>query len=137
VSPEGITTDLEKLKAVREWPTPKNKHETRSFLGLCMYYRRISGFASIGKPLTKLIEQKQPFQWTSKVEAAFQKLNTTLCSAPILTYPQPGQRFIVDTDASNVGIGGVLSQLKDRQERVIAYFSKTLNKAERNYCVTR
>jgi hypothetical protein len=60
-----------------------------------------------------------------------------LCAARILALPLPGQRFIVDTDASNVGIGGVLSQVKDRQERVIAYYSKTLNKAERNYCVTR
>jgi hypothetical protein len=63
VSPEGVTTDPEKLQAVREWPTPKNKDEIRSFLGLCTYYRRfISGFANIAKPLTKLTEQKQPFQ---------------------------------------------------------------------------
>jgi hypothetical protein len=62
VSPEGITTDPEKLKAVREWPTPKNKNEIRSSLGLCTYYRRfISGFADIAKPLTKLTEQKQSF----------------------------------------------------------------------------
>jgi hypothetical protein len=52
-------------------------------------------------------------------------------------YPQPGERFIVDTYASNVGIGGVLSQVQDGQERVITYYSKTLNKAERNYRVTR
>jgi hypothetical protein len=71
------------------------------------------------------------------VEAAFQKLKRALCSAPILAYPQPGQRFIVDTDASNVGIRGVLSQVNDGQERVIAYFSKMLNKAERNDCITR
>jgi hypothetical protein len=56
---------------------------------------------------------------------------------PILAYPQPGQRFIVDTDASNFEIGGVLSQVQDWQERVIAYYSKTLNKEERNYCVIR
>jgi hypothetical protein len=138
VSPEGITTDPEKLKAVREWPTPRNKHEIRSFLGLCTYYRRfISGFANITKPLTKLMEQKQSFQWTSEAEAAFQTLKGALCSAPVLAYPQPGERFIVDTDASNFGIGGVLSQIQDGQERVIAYYSKTLNMAERNYCVTR
>jgi hypothetical protein len=63
VSPEGITTDPEKLKVVREWPTLKIRHEVRSFLGLCTYYRRfISGFANIAKPLTKLAEQKQSFQ---------------------------------------------------------------------------
>jgi hypothetical protein len=138
VSPEGISTDPEKLKAVREWPAPKDKHEVRSFLGLCTYYRRfISGFANIAKTLTKLTEQKKIFQWTPGAETAFQTLKGALCTAPVLAYPQPGERFIVDTDASNFGIGGVLSQVQDGQERVIAYYSQTLNKAEKNYCVTR
>jgi hypothetical protein len=88
VSPEGITTDPENLKAVRECPTPKNKHEVRSFLGLCSYYRRfISGFANITKPLTKLTEQKQSFQWTPEPEGAFQTLKGALCTVPILAYP--------------------------------------------------
>jgi hypothetical protein len=127
VSPEGISTDPEKLKAVWEWPTPKNKHESRSFLGLCMYYRQfIPGIANIAKPLTKLTEQKQTFK----------TLEGALCTASILAYPQPGERFIMDTDASNVGIRGVPSQVQDGQERVIAYYSKMLNKAERNYCFT-
>jgi hypothetical protein len=81
-------------------------------------------------------EQKQTFQWTSEVEAAFKTLKGALCTAHILAYPQPGERFIVDTDASNVGIGGVLSQVQDGQKRVMVYYSKTLNKAEINYCVT-
>jgi hypothetical protein len=70
VSREGITTDPEKLKAVKEWPTPKNKHEVRSFLGLCTYYRQfISGFPNIAKPLTKLTKQKQSFQWSQRWKA--------------------------------------------------------------------
>jgi hypothetical protein len=74
---------------------------------ICVYYRRfISGFSNIAKPLTKLTEEKQTFQWTPEVEAAFQTLKGALCAAPILAYPQPGEKFIVDTDASNVGIGG-------------------------------
>jgi hypothetical protein len=102
-----------------------------------MYYRRfISGFADIAKPLTRLTEKKRAFQWTPKVETTFQTLKEALCTAPILAYPQPGGKFIVDTDASNVGIGGVLSQVQDGQERVISYYSKTLSKAEKNYCVT-
>jgi hypothetical protein len=92
VSSEGISTDPEKLKAVREWPTPKDKHEIRSFLGLCTYYMRfISGFTIIAKPLTKLMEQKQAFQWTPEVVAAFQTLKGALCAAPILAYPKPGE----------------------------------------------
>jgi hypothetical protein len=57
------------------------------------------------------------------------------CAAPIRAYRQPRERFVVDTDASNLGIGGLLSQVKDGQERVIAYHSKMLKKAQRNYCV--
>jgi hypothetical protein len=75
-----------------------------------MYYGWfISGFANIAKLLTTLTEEKQAFQWTPEVEAAFQTLKGVLCAAPILTYPHPGERFIVDTDASNFGTGGVLS----------------------------
>jgi hypothetical protein len=86
---------------MREWPTSKKKHEIRSFLGPCTYYRRfIPGFTNIAKPLIKLNEQKQPFQWTSEVEADFQTLKGALCIAPTLAYPQPGERFVVGTDAS-------------------------------------
>jgi hypothetical protein len=67
VSPEGISTDPEKLKAVQEWPTPKNKHEIQRFLILCTYYRRfISGFADIAKPLTKLTEENKHFSGLQK-----------------------------------------------------------------------
>jgi hypothetical protein len=73
LSPEVRATDPEKLIAVWEWPTAKNKHETRSFLDLCTFYRRfISGCVNIVKQLTKLTEEKQAFQWTPEVEAAFQ-----------------------------------------------------------------
>jgi hypothetical protein len=62
VSPEGISTEPEKVRAAREWPTLMDKHEIRSFLGLCTYYRRfISGFANIAKLLTTLTEEKQAF----------------------------------------------------------------------------
>jgi hypothetical protein len=114
VSPKEITTNSEKLKATQEWPTPKNEHTIRSFVGLCTYYRLfISGFANIAKLLTKLTEEKQAFQWTPEVEAAFQTLKEALCTA----YLQPREKFVVDTDASNIGIVGVLSKyMMDRSE---------------------
>jgi hypothetical protein len=68
---------------------------------------------------------------------ADETLKEALGSAPILSYPHPRETFVCDADASNVGIGRVLSEVQDGQERVIAYYSKALNKAERNYCVTR
>jgi hypothetical protein len=95
----------ENLKAIWEWPTPGNKHEIRNFLGLCTYYRQfISSFAGIAELLIRLIEEKQAFQWTPEVETTFQSLKEALFSAPILAYLQPGERFIVDTDAITLGL---------------------------------
>jgi hypothetical protein len=105
---------------------------------LCTYYGRfIHGFADIAKPLIRMTEEKRTFEWSPEAEAAFLSLKEALCTAPVLGYPRPGEKFIVDTHASNTGIGGVVSQIQDDHERVVAYFSKTLSKAERNYCVTR
>jgi hypothetical protein len=133
-----VTTDPEKLEAVRCWPQPTDEHQLRSFLGLCTYYRRfISRFAEIAKPLTQLTVGKRPFHWSPEAETAYHSLKNALCTIPVLGYPQTGEKFIVDTEASNVGIGGVLFQVRDGQERVIVYFSKTLSKAVRVYCVTR
>jgi hypothetical protein len=88
VSLDGTTTGSDKLKAVREWPTPKNRHEIRRFLDLCTYYRRFtSGFANVAKTLTKLTEEKEAFQWTPELEVAFQTLKEALSTAPILAFP--------------------------------------------------
>ncbi|CAK1591631.1 unnamed protein product [Parnassius mnemosyne] len=65
------------------------------------------------------------------------KLKNRLCKTPILGYSDAGKEFIVDTDASDIGLGGVLSLRNGDQKIVIAYFSKSLSKPERNYCVTR
>ena len=117
---------------------PKNKHEVRSLLGLCSYYRRfVKGFATIAKPLHELTENKRNFQWSRDCEQAFRTLKIALCSQPILAFPASEGKYIVDTDASNTGLGAVLSKVQNGEERVIAYYSKTLSKPERNYCVTR
>jgi hypothetical protein len=65
------------------------------------------------------------------VETAFDTLKEAHCTVPILAYLQPRERFIVHRDEGNVGIGGVLSEIQGGDERVIAYYSKTLNKADR------
>ena len=140
VSNKGVSTQEEKIEAVKTWPTPKNVTEVRSFLGLASYYRRfVEGFASIAKPLHHLTEKGRAgqFEWSPVCQAAFDELKQRLTSAPILGYPSPEGEFILDTDVSKDGIGGVLSQVQDGKERVIAYGSKVLSKAEQNYCVTR
>ena len=80
---------------------------------------------------------RKPFAWTPEAESTFQMLKQALTEAPILSYPIPDGDFVVDTDASLTGVGAVLSQLQDSQEKVIAYYSSNLSRLEKNYCATR
>ncbi|UYV70790.1 K02A2.6-like [Cordylochernes scorpioides] len=123
ISRQGIQTDPDRTETVRQWPVPRDVHQLRSFLGLCSYYRRfVPGFSNIARPLHRLTESGRPFSWTIDCERAMDKLKQALSSPPMLAYPDPGEPFILDTDASNTGIGAVLSQTQDGVERVIAYF---------------
>ena len=139
VSEDGIKTDPKKIERVSRWPTPGSLAEVKSFLGLASYYRRfVPGFASIVKPLYKLTEHDLlRFEWTVEYQVAFERLKELLTSSPVLAYPQGYAPFILDTDASNHGIGAILSQIQDGVERPIVYCSRTLSKSERNYCTTR
>ena len=138
VSEEGVSTDPEKISAVKDWPTPKNVTDVLSFLATCSYYRKyIKSFGEIARPLYLLTEHNRVFEWSERAEVAFQILKEKLISSPILAYPNEKDKFILDCDASGTGLGSVLSQNQEGHERVISYFTKTLNKAERNYCVTR
>ncbi|GFW41023.1 retrovirus-related Pol polyprotein from transposon 17.6 [Trichonephila clavipes] len=96
ISAEGVRTDPEKVSAVKNWKRPENLRELRSFLGLCTYYRKfVKGFSNIARPLHKLTESKQKFQWTKECEDSFLQLKEALTSSPILIYPQPDKPFIL------------------------------------------
>ena len=132
VSGDGIATDPSKIEAVDKWPTPTSVKEVRSFLGLCSYYRKfVNKFADIARPLHKLTETKSKFHWGEDCQTAFDKLKRALTSSPILSYPDSTGDFILDTDASNTGLGAVLSQIQDGIEKPICYYSKTFSAAER------
>ncbi|PAA81942.1 hypothetical protein BOX15_Mlig034239g2, partial [Macrostomum lignano] len=143
VSADGIGTDPEKVRAIREWPTPCTVKDVQAFLDTVGYYRRfIQDFSHTAEPLTELTRSTSPFQWGSAQEEAFQRLKEALTGEQVMAYPNfapDAPPFILDTDgSSSVGIGGVLSQLQpDGSEKVIAYGSRTLSSAERNYCTTR
>ena len=138
VSPQGIYTDPRKVASVRAWTPPRNLRDVRSFLGLASYYRKfIPQFSTVAYPLIRLTEKNVHFQWTDECQMAFDKLKTLLTTAPVLAYPRDTGRYIVDTDASMTGIGAVLSQEQDGEERVIAYASKTLSRTQRRYCTTK
>ena len=139
VSSRGISTDPSKTEVISKWPTPQSKRELQQFLGLANYYRRfIKHFADIAKPLHRLTEKNATFEWTETCQLAFDKLRKCLMSSPVLAYPDYSKQFVLDTDASDCGIGAVLSQVNDDQsECVIAYASRSLSRQERRYCVTR
>ena len=139
VSCHGVKTDPKKVEAVTKMKPPQNVKELRSFLGLISYYRKfIRNFSSIAKCLFELTKSNAKWNWTEECNQVFKTLKDKLVTSPILSYPNvDGGEFILDTDASHLAIGAVLSQVQDGREKVIAYGSRTLNKPEVNYCVTR
>lgn len=134
----GIKTDPEKVESIRNWPTPKNLKQVRGFLGLAGWYRRfINNFSSIVYPITEVLSTKKKFSWTTEVQKSFQEIKNLLTSAPILVNPDFSKKFYLHCDASDYGIGAVLVQLDDNgEEKPIAFMSKKLNTAQRNYSVT-
>ena len=138
VSQEGVSCDSDKVSCVKEWKVPECVTEVCSFLGFASYYWRfIPEFAAIATPLTQLTQKHSRFKWDSKCQEAFEPLIDKLATAPVLGYPRPEGRLILDTDASAVAISGCLSQEQDGEERVLAYYSQTLSAAQRRYCTTK
>ena len=138
VSSAGVYTDPKKIKAVSELDPPKTVEQVRTFLGLAGYYRRfIPNFASLSAPLVSLTKKNSRFHWGTQEQNASQLLQQLLCSAPVLAYPQFDKHFILQTDASDLGLGAVLTQ-KDNcgQEHVISYASRSLSDREKRYSAT-
>lgn len=120
-----------------DWPTPANFSRLKSFLGLASYYRRfVKDSATIVSPLHKLTKEGQTFKWDAPAGGTFAQLRARLATAHVLEYPDPARTFILDTNASSMGLNAVLSQEGKNGKRVIAYFSQALSAAERNYSVT-
>jgi hypothetical protein len=138
VGKDGLKPDPDNIKKVRELKPPENLKDVRAILGLCSYYRRfIKGFSKIAKSINELLQKDTPLEWTKERNTSFEILKKKLIEAPILQFPNFEKEFILCTDASGKGIGAVLAQLNDEgKEIVIAYASKTMNKAEQNYPIT-
>jgi len=136
VSREGIRPDPGKVKALLSMPQPKTKSEVRSFLGMCNYYRKfIADFSKVSHCLNDLTRDTVHFHWNKEHREAFKTLTSHLSSAPILAHPDFNIPFKVQTDASDFGLGAILSQTVDGKERVVQYLSRTLQPAERKWCV--
>ena len=132
-----VQVEASKVEAVQKMSTPKTKKDVRTFLGLTGYYRKfIPNYATIATPLTDLTRKTQPnkVDWTAECEMAFSKLKELLTTAPVLQTPDFSKMFIVQTDASERGVGAVLSQVGESgEDKPVAYFSKKLLTREENY----
>ena len=130
VSREGVSPNPGKVREVKEWPTPKNKIELESFLGLINLYREhLDRFADTAACLYILTGAKVKFDWGEEEECSLKKLKEAITEALLLVYQKEGGGFVLDTDASDKAIGAVLSQVQDGKERVVAYGSFVLSMA--------
>ncbi|POM79820.1 LOW QUALITY PROTEIN: Reverse transcriptase, partial [Phytophthora palmivora] len=135
---QGIRMDPDKIRTIREWPTPRTKRELQSFLGTCVYVLKYCReFASLTAPLTDATRGKsknERIDLASKQLEVFHELKRRLTSPPVLAHPDSSLPFHVKTDASDYAIGGYLFQLDgDGHEQIIAYGGRKLNTAERMY----
>ncbi|GFU91784.1 retrovirus-related Pol polyprotein from transposon 297 [Trichonephila clavipes] len=126
-----------KIKAIADFPRPTTKTHVRSFLGLVGYYSHyIPNYSTIASPLTDALKgkiKKEKITWDEKCGKAFEELKAKLVTQPILFAPDFATEFILQTDASEVGAGVVLSQRIEGEEHPIVFLSKKFSKAERNY----
>ena len=138
VSPQGIATDPAKIEAILKWPRPKTVTDVRSFTGFTNYYRKfIKGYAKVARPLHELTSgenakrKNRPVEWDDRCQESFEALKKLCSECPVLAYADYSKPFVLHTDASTIGLGAVLYQKQaDGKDRVIAYASRTLNRAE-------
>lgn len=140
VDREGLRTDPDKVKAMLEYPVPTTATEVKRFIGMCSWYRRfVKDHSTITAPINALLKgrkKSQKIHWNEEAEVAFNKIKQSLISAPILATPDFSKPFVIQCDASNVGLGAVLTQKVDNKEAVIAFASRTLTETEKKYTVT-
>ena len=131
---QGIKPNPDKIEVIKNYHVPTTCNEVRSFVALVSYYRRfIKNLAAIASPLNALLMKGVKFLWSDECQVAFEQLRDALLTAPILSYPDFQERFSLFTDASNAGLGAVLSQFINGEEKAIAFASRSLKPHERKY----
>ena len=132
----GLNMAEDKVKAILEWPTPKSAKHVKSFLGLAGFYRQfVQMFSSTTAPLTALLHNDTPFNWTRECEDAFNQLKKQIAAQPTLILPREHVPFVVQTDASGFAVGATLMQDLGNGLQPIAFISKKLLSAETRYPV--
>ena len=143
ISADGIRTDPKKVQAIAEMAPCRSVRDVQTFMGMCQYYAKfVPKFQEIALPIQELLKKGVKFKWTVRQQKAFDTLKDLLMKAPILSYPKDDCKYVLDTDASDYALGGVLNQLQPNksgrlEEKVIAYYSKRFDDTERHYCARR
>ena len=135
IGEDGVRMEKEKVQGVIEWPVPKSMKDVQKFLGLANYYRRfVKDFATIAKPLHETMRKDRKWRWGEKQQKAFEELKRKFTTEPVLVTSNLNKEMRVEADASDLAIGGVLlMKCEDERWRPVAYISKLLNEAKRNY----
>ncbi|XP_056598991.1 uncharacterized protein LOC130417451 [Triplophysa dalaica] len=131
-----VRPQIDKTAAIATAPRPKTKKEVRQFLGLAGYYRRfVPNYSDLTSPLTDLTKKGEPdtVQWTEQCQQGFTQVKAALCGGPLLHAPDFSLPFLLQTDASDRGVGAVLSQEIEGEDRPVLYISRKLSRAEMRY----
>lgn len=134
-----LKVDSSKVESITNFPLPKSPRQVRRFIGMANWYRGfIQNFANLSGPLTDCLKKSnKPFKLSDSAIDSFKKLKVALSSAPVLAQPNFSKEFVIQCDASKIGVGGVLLQFDDEgREHPIAFVSQKLNRAQQNYTVT-
>lgn len=133
ITNNGILPDPNKYSVVKAYPVPGSIDDVRRFVSFCSFYRRfVPKFAEIAYPLNRMLKKDSTFDWTDDCQKSFETLKMSLISPPILQFPDFAQEFVLTTDASDIAMGAVLSQIKNGQNLPICYASKSFKKHEKH-----
>jgi len=135
LSADGVRPGDQKALAIQQYPPPKNKHDVRRYLGLCGFFRRfIPRYAEIARPISDLLRDNVPFEWTQSQKEAFNNLRDKLVSRPVLQMFNPNADTELHCDASSIGLTGMLLRRgDDKRLHLVHAVSKKTTPAERNY----
>lgn len=138
ITENGIQTNKQKIEAILKYPPPKTLKQARRLIGMVVWHDRfISQFSTLLSPVTDTLKnQNLPYRWTKEADEAFNEIKEALVNAPVLALPDYTVPFNIHCDASNVGVGAMLTQVQDGQERVIAYYSSKLTPDQQKYFTT-
>ena len=135
IGEDGVRMEKEKVQEVIEWPVPKGVKDMQKFLGLANYYRWfVKDFAKIARLLHEMTRKENKWSWGERQQKAFKELKKRFTTEPVLITLDLDKKIRVEADASDFATGGVLSmKCEDEKWRPVAYISKSLNEAKRNY----